>query len=57
MIRLNPSPEAAVWGAPSLKPWFDDPGEKTGEVWFTHRGAAPPLASDQPTVPLESRSR
>lgn len=40
MIRLERSFRPKVWGANSLRPWFDDATEKIGEVWFIH---TPPL--------------
>ncbi len=33
--RLNESFHSKVWGATSLAPWFPDPNDKIGEVWFT----------------------
>jgi mannose-6-phosphate isomerase len=40
--RLQPSQRARVWGSTRLGPWFPDPAEKIGEVWFTS-DPPPPL--------------
>jgi mannose-6-phosphate isomerase len=35
MIRLTPKHFEKPWGSKTLEPWFPNPSEKTGEVWFT----------------------
>ncbi len=32
--RLTPQPHPRIWGSTQLEPWFPNPPEKTGEVWF-----------------------
>jgi mannose-6-phosphate isomerase len=33
--RIAPTFHQKVWGSTGLSPWFPDPAEKTGEVWFS----------------------
>lgn len=33
-VRIAPSFHQKIWGSTGLHPWFEDPSEKTGEVWF-----------------------
>ncbi len=32
--KLRPAFHKRIWGSTRLQPWFPDPAEKTGEVWF-----------------------
>ncbi len=32
--RLTPQMHARIWGATELEPWFPNPADKIGEVWF-----------------------
>ena len=34
MQRLNTSFRTKIWGSLDLGPWYPNPTEKTGEVWF-----------------------
>lgn len=36
--RIAPTFHQKVWGSTGLSPWFPDPAEKTGEVWFSAPG-------------------
>ncbi len=42
-VRLEPRPQPRIWGSRKLRPWFPDPVEKTGEVWFSVSEAHPLL--------------
>ncbi|MEO8658233.1 MAG: class I mannose-6-phosphate isomerase [Bryobacteraceae bacterium] len=42
-IRLEPSFREKIWGSQALSPWFPDPAEKIGEVWFSQEADAPLL--------------
>ncbi len=37
--RIEPSFREKLWGATALEPWFPDPTEKTGEVWYHFEGS------------------
>lgn len=41
--RLEPSFREKIWGSTALRPWFPDPLEKTGEVWFSREREIPLL--------------
>ncbi|MDQ6701309.1 MAG: class I mannose-6-phosphate isomerase [Acidobacteriota bacterium] len=34
-VRLEARPQPRIWGSLNLQPWFPDPAEKIGEVWFS----------------------
>jgi len=42
-IRLEPSFREKIWGSRALAPWYPDPAEKIGEVWFSQESDAPLL--------------
>ncbi len=41
LSRLAPSFHEKVWGSTGLAPWFPEPQNKTGEVWFDAQGRLP----------------
>jgi len=41
--RIIPSFRERVWGVTKLEPWFPNPQEKIGEVWFENSGELPLL--------------
>ncbi|MEP6538860.1 MAG: class I mannose-6-phosphate isomerase [Bryobacteraceae bacterium] len=44
ITRLEPSFHKRIWGTTKLLPWFPDPDERTGEVWFRSGEESPLLA-------------
>ena len=42
-VRLKPRPQPRIWGSRDLQPWFPNPAEKIGEVWFSVSDAHPLL--------------
>jgi mannose-6-phosphate isomerase len=41
--RIAPSFRERVWGVTKLEPWFPNPKERIGEVWFENSGELPLL--------------
>jgi len=41
--RIAPSFRERVWGVTKLEPWFPNPRERIGEVWFENAGELPLL--------------
>jgi mannose-6-phosphate isomerase len=41
--RLTPILQPRIWGSTHLSPWYPDPSEKVGEVWFTGEPQPPVL--------------
>jgi mannose-6-phosphate isomerase len=41
--RIAPSFRERVWGVTKLEPWFPNPQERIGEVWFENAGELPLL--------------
>lgn len=40
-VRINPTFHEKVWGSTGLAPWFPNPENKIGEVWFDAEGRLP----------------
>ncbi|MDQ6705457.1 MAG: class I mannose-6-phosphate isomerase, partial [Acidobacteriota bacterium] len=34
-VRLEARPQPRIWGSRNLQPWFPNPAEKIGEMWFS----------------------